>query len=114
MARDIIVNHAGAAGPPLFEVSLGIEATVREWWSAPAQELGLPLIESIYEGGFSDEGVEFSGTQIEDLDAELDVLQDHWERSTTPEARSQFLQRLADFRAAIQVARSSAAKVYIS
>src|SRR4051794_30741458 len=65
MARDIVVyrdsdvEHLSPSdwrlrdgAKPLLDEPLGGEGAVREFWSAPATRLGLPLLAAVYEHGF--------------------------------------------------------------
>ena len=107
MARDIIVHYREGNIDPLVVTPLGNEASVREWWSDPAEVIGLPLIASIYERGFR-EGIEWSGDQLHTLIRELDVLELYWSRlSLRPEV--DLNERMREFKSAIQVAQRHAA-----
>jgi hypothetical protein len=65
MARSLTVYHRGDMeqtspsdwqvfedADPLFEEPFGSESIVREYWSSPAESLGLTLLSSIYDEGF--------------------------------------------------------------
>lgn len=61
----------------LFDEPFGAEGTVRDWWSGPAANLGLPLLADIYEHGFH-LGVLWGPKDFPQVLAELDLLESHW------------------------------------
>jgi hypothetical protein len=89
----------------LFDAPLGSGAVVREFWSAPAEALRLPLIASIYDRGFY-KGIEWSCGQLDQLEAELFQLERHWDSlDLTPDFREDIRERLTSLRAAVEIAR---------
>ncbi len=53
----------------VYENPLGADGTVFELWHVPAHHLELPLLGSIYHGG-----LRVQGSQVDDLNRELDAL----------------------------------------
>jgi hypothetical protein len=76
VARTISVYRL-AGGEPLYEQPLGSESAVREWWSEPAEALGLPLLAAIYEYGFY-HGNRWAGRDLKQMRRELARLELHW------------------------------------
>lgn len=76
LARRISV-HREAGAESLFDEPLGSESAVREFWSEPAEALGLPLLAAIYEHGFY-HGNRWSGPQIRQVLDEVALLEKHW------------------------------------
>ena len=60
----------------LYENPLGAGGVIYQFWHRPALELGLTLLQSIY-----NEGVQVSGDDLKRLSQELDVLEAFWNRS---------------------------------
>ena len=73
MARHIYVYRPDEPnrGRWSYEAPLGGEGAVGDDWSRPAGELGLPLLASIYYEVGRREGIEWSGTRLDEVEAEL-------------------------------------------
>jgi hypothetical protein len=57
----------------IFDEALGAGATIFDYWSTPASQLGLRLLARMY-----DDGLRISGAELDELARELDVLERHW------------------------------------
>ncbi len=89
----------------LYEGPLGSESAVREFWSAPAHDLALPLLVQIYDRGFYD-GIEWAGEQLDQAGAELLELERHWNTlDLDPKVAEDLRERLVSLRSAIAIAR---------
>lgn len=89
---------------PHYEQPLGSESAVREFWSTPAFELGLPLFTPIYQDGFY-HAVCWSGNQLKAIVVELDQLETHWLGMELPgEILSDLQERAGFLREALAVA----------
>jgi hypothetical protein len=89
----------------LFDAPLGSESTVREFWSAPAHDLALPLLVQIYDWGFYD-GIEWAAEQLDQAEAELLQLESHWNTlDLDPKIAEDLRERLVSLRSAIAIAR---------
>jgi hypothetical protein len=89
----------------LFDAPLGGEGAIREFWSGPANSLGLQRIGSIYDGGFY-ESIRWRGTELDEVDRELDRLEESWHAGRIdPSDLAHLRERLEPLRTAIVVAR---------
>lgn len=114
MAKDILVYAPDSPDPFTFETLLGSEAFVREYWSEPANQLGLALVGSIYGRGFYD-GIIWSGAELDTADEELTCLEGYWSgQGYGPELLAQLRERCLQFRAAIQIAKQRGCILSIS
>jgi hypothetical protein len=127
MARDISVYRAddielrsgkdwmvreGATW--LFDAPLGSESAIREWWSAPAVSLGLPLLASIYDHGFS-HGIRWGGSELKQVLDELSRLAEYWTTANgLPDVGYSFAERAQYLRQAIAVAENCGGIVVIT
>ena len=79
---DVLPSTSGGFSVPeaadtIYEQPFVSESGVLEFWSAPALELGLPLLASIYDEGFY-RGIFWQGDQLAAVKAELLQLEKHW------------------------------------
>src|SRR5262245_60879428 len=114
MARLITVQKGSQANAePIFEQPLGSESSIREFWSNPARELGLPLLTPLYETGFYN-GVMWKGKQLSEALGELTRLELYWATmSLDEETRNDLQQRAAWLREALRLAELTGASVDI-
>jgi hypothetical protein len=91
---------------PLYEQPLGSESAVREFWSSPAAELGLPLLASLYDQGFYC-GIFWEGRKVDQAMNELAMLEGYWARAVFDAAvRADLLERVNWLRVALNLAAS--------
>jgi hypothetical protein len=91
---------------PLYEQPLGSESAVRELWSSPAAELGLPLLASLYDEGFY-RIILWEGRKIGQVMNELATLEGYWVRAVFDAAvRADLLERVNWLRVALNMAAS--------
>ncbi len=89
---------------PQFEQPLGSESAVREFWSSPAAELGLPLLASLYDEGFY-RGIFWSGHELDQALRELASLEEYWARAPyDDETRADLCERAGWMRDALRLA----------
>lgn len=99
---------------PLYDEPLGSESAIRESWSTPAAQLGLPLLAKIYEQGFY-QGIRWSGEQLSTVTAELDRLESHWLASEpSAEILSDLQERALFVREAVAIAAECGGWVVIT
>jgi len=99
---------------PLFVAPLGNESAVYEWWSAPAEALGLPLLASIYEYGFR-HGIRWANGQLKRAHAEVVQLEAHWKSAGLPDDQlAMRLERSGYLREALTIAQEHRAVVIIT
>jgi hypothetical protein len=97
--------HVREDANPLFEESLGSESAVREFWSSPAEKLGLVLFSSIYDEGFH-RGNFWRAEQLDQVVNELGLLENYWRESPLPlNTLADLSERALYLRRAIAVAR---------
>ncbi len=98
----------------LYDQPLGSEAAVGQFWSAPAAELGLPLLAAVYEYGFH-HGIRWSGEQISAVAAEVDRLEAHWSASgLSADALANLQERAGFVRQALSIAAQASGWVVIT
>lgn len=127
MARGIVVyrgsdvEHLSASdwrlrdgAKPLYDEPLGGEGPVREFWSAPAAQLGLPLLAAVYEHGFY-LGICWHGDQLDAAEAEVARLEEFWQGAGLDAGTLQGLSgRAAYLRTAVGLAREHGGILVIS
>jgi hypothetical protein len=82
LARGINVYRQGG-GESLYDNPMGSESAVREFWSEPAADLGLPLLADVYEHGFH-RGNTWSGSALRQVVDELARLEEYWASAGLP------------------------------
>ena len=108
--------HRQSDGREVYTNPLGAGHIVHQFWHAPAAELGLPLLGSLY-----NEGVTATGAELSQLESELSTLEARWaelqldlepplhwtagEQSGTIAMRTHLQQRAGYLKEAIQIAR---------
>ena len=103
----------------LFEETLGSDATVYTYWSSLAEQLGLPLLASVYTRGLHLDAIQDFHT----LATELDILESYWQVHLLDEQAGQDAEaidlletlkgRLSHFRRAIQLASEKRAILFV-
>ncbi|MEU8001356.1 hypothetical protein AB0B66_09380 [Catellatospora sp. NPDC049111] len=113
---DIGALYAWMADRPdltVFDEFLGANWAIGDHWSDHAERLGLPILASLYEVGFT-HGVQVEGAGLDALESELDQLVAEWRRlypppdedgGQDPQPLTQLLERADHMRTAIRIAR---------
>jgi len=105
----------------LYAQPLGADGTVYEYWSTIAEDqLGLPMLTSIYQNGLKLQGAE----QLEAFRQELDLLENYWNThelrdpiessSLRGQLRGHLQERMGYLREAVRIAQEHSAVLTIS
>jgi hypothetical protein len=99
---------------PLYEVPLGSETTVHDFWSSPAVALRLTLLSWLLCEG-SERAIFVPGWHVVRLMAELGRLEAHWSRAVfDAETRADLREHAGWMRVALGLAEGSGAWVRIA
>ena len=113
-SREFEAWEAESIRRHLFSEPLGSESVIREFWSHPAERLGLPLLASIYDEGFYEARV-WQGDDLNVLEREIASLRQHWSTLGLPaQIASDLAERAGFFEQAIAIARKEGAVIVIT
>lgn len=105
--------RVGDGSIDLYNQPFGSEWSVRELWSAPAVELDLPLLASVYDVGFH-HGIAWTVEELPQVKSELRTIEGYWAGvPLSTDERAHFEERAGYLREAIQIAEQQAAVIVI-